>query len=576
MLSGEEGEGAAGGGFREVAVVAKGEDSQGRMFPDPDLGDLDPAVDLEGSGGVPGVDDLNGEVGRRVDAKVDLFLASDAQGVGEVVGEVGLDAAFLATAPEGGGASADAGDAEFLGDDGNEAFEQVAAAFVCVAWGHEFEAPIEIDEAGVSAVALEAEHLAVAFPADIEQVDALVGIASRRGEALGFEGGGHGKGSGVSGLSAASAEEFLDGVHDAFLVADLGEGEVGEFLEGFLEFPVELSGAVGALHLAVAEEVALGEDLVLEQADALVVVLTPVVSVGEVEDVDVPVGGGVVGVDELVGEVVGGGDAGASGFPGVVEGMLIHLLGHGIMNDVAGGDAIILGFEPGVDPEGLDADDFFLLVGHGAGDVHEVEDDGVGLGEGDGVPGAVEFVLSDGDDAGVVAVVLIAGDLAFEGFFVGAFEVAEGFGAGLADAGVLVFFLDDVGAALGLDAGEFEALAEDFGEFVEGEFDLQNVVAGGVAGGAWLVAIGGAADGGSYVTGALSDASGVSGAVAELGDVDGRHGDGDQLAPGLADHFAMRNIFAEVRFDLASHDLFEAVGVPFDLSYHGQVLAVAV
>ena len=95
--------------------------------------------------------------------------------------------------------------------------------------------------------------------------------------------------------SPPPAQELLDRIVDPFLVTDLGQGQVRLLLERLFELAVELARAIGALDLAVAEEVALGQELVAEQVDALAVVLAPVVAVGEVEDVDVPVDRGMLG-----------------------------------------------------------------------------------------------------------------------------------------------------------------------------------------------------------------------------------------------------------------------------------------
>src|SRR5437763_1138372 len=57
--------------------------------------------------------------------------------------------------------------------------------------------------------------------------------------------------------SASPPQKLLDGIVDPVLVTDLGEREVRYVLESLFQFPVELAGAVGALDLAVAEEVAL-------------------------------------------------------------------------------------------------------------------------------------------------------------------------------------------------------------------------------------------------------------------------------------------------------------------------------
>ena len=86
----------------------------------------------------------------------------------------------------------------------------------------------------------------------------------------------------------------------------------------------------------------------------------------------------------------------------VVEGLLVDFAGGDIVDDVAGFDALVVAAEPGVDPEGLDADEFLLFVAHGAGDVHHVDDDGVGLGGEDFLPGAEAFVARMGTMIGLL------------------------------------------------------------------------------------------------------------------------------------------------------------------------------
>ena len=105
------------------------------------------------------------------------------------------------------------------------------------------------------------------------------------------------------------------------------------------------------------------------------VVLAPVVAVGEMEHVDVPVGLGMLVVDDLVGQVVGRADPGAAAFAGVIERVLVDLASDRVVDDVASGHAVVLALEPGVDPERLGPDDLFLVVGHRARDVHQVKDD---------------------------------------------------------------------------------------------------------------------------------------------------------------------------------------------------------
>src|SRR5262245_23019205 len=118
----------------------------------------------------------------------------------------------------------------------------------------------------------------------------------------------------VATVSPPSSQELLDRVVDSFLVSDLRERQVFFFLESLFELAIELARSVRAFDLAVAEEVALGEELVAEQADAVAVVFPPVVAVREVEDVDVPVDLRVLVIDDLVGEVISRADPRAAAF----------------------------------------------------------------------------------------------------------------------------------------------------------------------------------------------------------------------------------------------------------------------
>src|SRR5215831_15154500 len=68
--------------------------------------------------------------------------------------------------------------------------------------------------------------------------------------------------------SLALSQELLDGAHDRVLVPDLAGDEailLGEELAQILD---ELARPVGALHLAVAEHVDLGQKLLLQKLDA--------------------------------------------------------------------------------------------------------------------------------------------------------------------------------------------------------------------------------------------------------------------------------------------------------------------
>src|SRR5262249_23714463 len=160
----------------------------------------------------------------------------------------------------------------------------------------------------------------------------------------------------------------------------------------------------------------------------------PIVAVGELEAVDVPLGRIELAADQLPGYFVGGANPRAAAFAGVVEGLLVHLAGHGIVDDVADLDAVVLAGEPSVEPESFRANELFLVVRHRAGNIHHVDNGGVGFGLIDGAPRAVALVVGDGDDERLAGIVRAGRDLTAEGLEVRAFAVAEGFGAGPANA----------------------------------------------------------------------------------------------------------------------------------------------
>ena len=78
-----------------------------------------------------------------------------------------------------------------------------------------------------------------------------------------------------------------------------------------------------------------------------------------------------------------------------------------------------------------------------------------------------------------------------------------------------------------------------------------------------------AADRGSHVPRPLADAAPILGSVAEFGNLDLRQGDRYELAPGLADHLAVRDVLTQVGLDLATDDLLEPIGITIDFSHHG-------
>src|SRR5271155_2765180 len=108
---------------------------------------------------------------------------------------------------------------------------------------------------------------------------------------------------------APLSQEGLDRVVDLVARGDLGEDDALVLLEGALQVLHELARAVGRLDLPVGEDVHARQDLLLEELDAAPrVVAAPVVSVREVEGIDVPLLGGEALVDEAGAELVGRAD----------------------------------------------------------------------------------------------------------------------------------------------------------------------------------------------------------------------------------------------------------------------------
>ena len=150
--------------------------------------------------------------------------------------------------------------------------------------------------------------------------------------------------------------------------------------------------------------------------------------------------------------------------------------------------------------------------------------------------------------------------------------MAQALRPGLADAGVLVFLFNDVGPPLGLDSRQGQLFAQDGGQVVHGQLDLEDVMPGCITRPGAAIAVARAADRRTDVARALAHSAAVLGPVAKLGDLDLRQGDRNELAPGLADQLAMRNVLTQIRLDLAAHDLLEAIGIMIDFSNHGYIV----
>src|SRR5690606_23591116 len=371
--------------------------------------------------------------------------------------------------------------------------------------------------------------------------------------------------------SFAFADEVLDAVHDRVAVPNFTGDDALVRREVFSEVLDELSGAVGALHLAVREHVHARQDLALHDVHAGEGVLhRPVVAVREMERIDVPLFARVVLVDELGTEPVGARDHGATRLAGAEEGLPIHLAGHGVVDHVPALEAAVLAAEPGVDPEALDADDLLLFVSHRARDVHHVDDDGVGDRLEVFLPRAVAPIFVLRHHEGHRRVVHAARDRALERLAVGALEVAQRLGPDPADAGVAILGGDDAALALVLDGGELELLPENVGELVERHVHLEQVLARILAGLSRPVfAL--ARFTAHRVAGVavpLSHAALLAIAEHEAGHVDVRHRDADEILAFAPQQFPLGNVASQVLPDLAAHDVSEARVVLVDLQRH--------
>ncbi len=265
--------------------------------------------------------------------------------------------------------------------------------------------------------------------------------------------------------------------------------------EGVVQRTDVFAAAVGTFDLAVAKQVRLRQERVAQQPQALFVVLAPVVAVGKLEAINVPFAGRKLTRDQVGRHFICRADPRAAALAGVVERLLVDFLGRRVVDDVSRLDSLVLAPQPGIEPEGRRPHDFFLVVGHRAGNVHQVHHHRVGLRLGDVGPGAVPLVLADRHDQRIVGHVQVRRDLPPQGLHVGAAKVPQRLGPRAANAGIAGLVLLDIGLALGLDPGQFQLVAQDRGQFVERDLDFQDVGARIAAGRTVAVLVFALADG---------------------------------------------------------------------------------
>src|SRR5690606_11164996 len=119
----------------------------------------------------------------------------------------------------------------------------------------------------------------------------------------------------------------------------------------------------------------------------------------------------------------------------------VNLLGRCVMDDVTPLDALVLALQPRIDPERAGADDLFLVVTHGSGNVHDVNDQCIGLGLRRGAPGAVAAVILNWNDSWSQWFVAAIDQLPSQGGDIGATKMAQRLRARAANARVFRFLL---------------------------------------------------------------------------------------------------------------------------------------
>src|SRR5690606_16536229 len=178
------------------------------------------------------------------------------------------------------------------------------------------------------------------------------------------------------------------------------------------------------------------------------------------------------------------------------------------------------------------------------------------------LPRPEALVLALGHDDRGARVVHTRGDAATQGLLVGALEVSQGLGPDTPDAGVAILGADDLALALVLDVGELQLLAQDVGELVEGDVDLQDVLALALARlpRARLVAFL-SSDRISSLPVPLPHPALLLRPEGEARDLDVGDRDGDQILAFTTNHLPVGGVLAQVLADAAPHDGGEPRGI---------------
>src|SRR5262249_55324213 len=270
-------------------------------------------------------------------------------------------------------------------------------------------------------------------------------------------------------------------------------------------------------------------------------IVAPVIAVGEVKAIDVPLIRRIALADEPIGQFVGGTDLGAATLAGMVERVLVHLLSGSVVDDVNGFNPLIVGLNPGVDPKRFDAHDLLLFIRHGARDIHHVDDDGNALRFADLFPTPILLIFANGHDDRMGRVIDLRGNLAPQRALEGPLEVPQRLRTGLTDTRVSILGSEDVLFAAGLDAWQGQLFAEDGGQLLQSQLDFKDVRAGFAARPLVALALR-RTERLAHLSLSLAGAGGSFATVAELRNLDLRKRDADEVLPLLSDHLPAADI----------------------------------
>src|SRR5690606_9335600 len=149
-------------------------------------------------------------------------------------------------------------------------------------------------------------------------------------------------------------------IHD--LLHGKALGELAQQL--FIFVPQHLVLVGGDLDIGVVLH--LGQNLVGQDLTAAGRIVIPVIAVGGLGGVDIPVGHGVALFDDVLHQFQGAGDDGATGFPGVEKLFLIHFFGAGMVADEDHFDFFVVPVEKQIQQDKKALGNILMGLAHGA------------------------------------------------------------------------------------------------------------------------------------------------------------------------------------------------------------------